>query len=93
MDKLVVIEQQSILDVAIQQYGSVAGIVTIINDNPELTFNSNIIPGMKLNITNDAIEKDIVDYFRRKQLKIATKGTQLAGDFDENDFDSDDFNT
>lgn len=93
MDKIVVIEQQSIIDIAIQQYGSVDGIVNIINDNPGLGFNSNLTPGLKLNVTEDAQDKDIVDYFRRKQLKIATRGTSVVGDFDDNDFDSNDFNT
>lgn len=95
MGKLVVIEQQSMLDVAIQQYGSVEGMVNLINDNTDLglTLNSNLTPGLKLNITNDAVDVDIVNYFKRKQLLIATKGTQVAGDFDANDFDENEFNT
>lgn len=93
MDSVVVIEQQSILDIAIQQYGSVEGVVNLITDNANLTFNSNITPGLKLVVSNEAIDTDIVNYFRRKQLKIATKGTKVGGDFDENDFDENDFNT
>jgi len=93
MGSVIVIEQQSIFDIAIQQYGSVEGVVHLMNDNPNLTFNSNIIPGQNLILNDEAIDADIVNYFRQKQLKIATKGTKVGGDFDENDFDENDFNT
>jgi len=92
MGSVIVIEQQSIFDIAIQQYGSVEGVVQLMDDNTNLTFNSNIIPGQNLIVSDEAIDVDIVNYFRKKQLKVATKGNKVGGDFDENDFDENDFN-
>ena len=67
MDRLIVIEQQSLLDIAIQQYGTPEGVEKLVADNAELNlgFNSNVVPGTKLNVENDAaIDEDIVNYFK-----------------------------
>ena len=68
MDKLVVIEQQSLIDIVYDGF-------------------------CELIVDDQLIDEDIANYFRKKQLFISTKGTDASGDFDGDDFDSNDFNT
>lgn len=50
MYKVPVIQGQSLLDIAIQEYGGVEHIFKIIEDNPTLTLNSNIGAGDSIEI-------------------------------------------
>jgi len=95
MDKVTTIAEQTIFDIAIQQYGGVEGAVNLVLDNFALglNFNSNIQPGDKLKLTDGLSHNEEVSrFYTKKQLLVATKsGGDVAineGDF-SNDFNCD----
>lgn len=92
MTSIIVVEQQSIFDLAIQQYGAIEGVNWIVEDNTTLNYNSNILPGMKLKIREAVISRENAIYFQSRGQLIATIGTDAITDFDANDFDANDFN-
>lgn len=63
---------QSIWDIAIQEYGDPCGVKQLIIDNSQLNFNDSISPGTKIRITAEPINKVIVDFLDKKGLKPST---------------------
>lgn len=92
-NKIIVIEGQGLIDLALQVYGNIEAVDWLIEDNTGLTFNSSLLPGMELKLRDIKKDKDIATYFKNKQLSISTQPVGSNGDFDDNDFDSNDFNT
>ena len=85
----IVIANQSILDIAIQEDGSVlAAFDWAIKNGISVT--DDIAPGLKLNAPNSTNRVDkIADYFLGKRQNIATKGNLIEEDnyeFPEGDF-------
>ena len=73
--RVTIITQQTLFDIAIQQYGGVDGILLLIEDNPQLAldFNSNIFAGMELKLRDSAaVNEDVSDYYLKKELMVAT---------------------
>lgn len=94
MKRIIIDNNQSIWDLAIQYYGSVDGIKQLILDNPtKLNLETNIIPGTEIIIREEmVINKAMVDYLNKKGITCAT-AVQVAsatgsGDF-SNDFNND----
>ncbi len=73
-------EGQSMLDVALEVYGGIEGVFSLIEDNPELSsLDDELYPGQQLLIdSNRAVDEDIARYYTEKAIRINTKG--LAGE-------------
>jgi hypothetical protein len=61
---------QSLMDMAIQHTGDMAGLFEIAKANG-ISITTEILPGARLNIP-PALNKDAVKYFAEKQITIAT---------------------
>lgn len=70
---------QSLADIAIQEYGDVSGLIYLVQDNPNLLgITDNVYPGDILIIRNKAINTQMVTYLR--PFEIATvKGSRGEG--------------
>lgn len=71
MNKVTTYKHQSPFDIAIQEYGSIEGVFDLLENNPGLEFDSAIAPGTSLAI-GEAVNPEVVDYYRRNNIKPAT---------------------
>lgn len=86
MYKIEVMEGQSIIDIALEQYGSVAGLVTLVRDN-NLSITQELDVDIPLLIDESkVINRDMVRYFRQENISINTGGS--LSEFN-NDFNKD----
>ena len=80
MIKVLVEAGQTIMDVAIQEYGSAAGFVTLCQDN-NLEFDDELDPGNAVLIRSDlpnTADVNIVDLYRLRGIQVNTGGDQPA---------------
>jgi hypothetical protein len=75
MATIIVQNNQTIWDIALQEYGSADAVKQLIIDNPAVCdFNNDLLPGTKLIITESAIiDNDTVTYLRKKGIKPSTQ--------------------
>lgn len=86
---------QSIWDIALQEYGSVEAVFTLISDNPDVLtdLDVDLMPGQKLLIKGEPVNRDVVNFYTAEGVKpsgASTQGVDLQGDF--NDDYNDDYN-
>lgn len=74
MQNINVRQGQNIFDVAIQEYGSAESVIKLLQDNTQLSLESELIAGQSLTIIQDPDRKEIVDYYR-KFNHIVTSGS------------------
>lgn len=73
MRKIIVGHNQSIWDIAVQEYGSYDAVKQLIIDNASvLNFTDSIEPGTQLMISAEPTNKQIVDFLSKKSIKPAT---------------------
>jgi hypothetical protein len=63
---------QCLIDVAIQEYGSIEALFDLAKDN-NLEVDDDLIPGQVLQIRDtlpDTADPDLVDYFARKSIRV-----------------------
>lgn len=72
MKKVTVWPLQGIYDLAIQVYGSVEGVTWLLEDNPDLSWDSTLSPGQKLRVRDDQVNKQVTLYYQSKELKPAS---------------------
>lgn len=72
MRKVVVKNRQRLIDIALQEYGSVEGLYFIIVDN-KLSYTSAINEGDVLLITKDPINKEVVDFYKQNNYNPLTE--------------------
>jgi hypothetical protein len=91
MTTTTVIDGQSLVDIAIQTYGSVAGLVDLALRNGKSV--TGLLKVGEVLQVGEVLNKDVVQYFKERNLKVAT-GAEMINviDFDEADFDYLDFN-
>jgi hypothetical protein len=72
--EIVVYEGQNLVDIAIQEYGSLEGVWQLLMDNPFMRSIDYILQaGDKLKIdTTKIIRKDITDYLAKRKININT---------------------
>lgn len=74
MKTIVVQNNQSIYDIAIQEYGTSEGLKQLIIDNPNVcNFSDDILPGTELFINAEPFNPQIVDYLKTKGITPATQ--------------------
>jgi hypothetical protein len=75
---LIVVENQNLIDLALQEYGSVEGLVQLLNDN-SIDINIGVNSGSEILIGNGKIvSKDLVALLKKQNIQIATDRTQGA---------------
>lgn len=96
MTNTTAIDEQSLVDIAIEKYGSVAGLVELALLNGK-SITSLLQVGEVLQV-GEAVNKDVVQYFKERNLKVATGQRVIilpaptSTDFNSTDFNSTDFN-
>lgn len=93
MSKKIYIENgQTTFDIAIQQFGGVEGIFSLIRDNDDLSsVNDNVFAGHQVNIADEVISASVRDYYPNNKV-VPSSGVfppteQYFCDFN-NDFDA-----
>ena len=76
--KYIVLEGQTQEDLAFQLYGRTEGVTLLRADNPGLTPDTDLPPGMELTITSDPIDLAVVDYYERIGQPVCTGGASLV---------------
>jgi len=73
MSKFITVDiNQSIWDIAIQEYGDASGVKQLMIDNPFLGFTQSLQPGTKLKITGSVINQNVVNYLLTSGNKPST---------------------
>lgn len=69
---------QSIWDIALQEYGDVTGVKQLMIDNPTVCdFEKSIPAGTTIYISGEPINKSWFDYFKSKKIQFATAVQEL----------------
>jgi len=69
MKQIIVQESQTIVDIALQELGSVEGLFALLDANPDLYLDSELDAGQKVLVNeSDIVNQDIVNYYRRKGI-------------------------
>lgn len=76
MNKQIYIQaNQTLFDISIQEFGSIEGVFYILDVNPGLTIESNLVNGETILIPNrESLNKKVVDYYDSLKIK-ATSGS------------------
>lgn len=90
MRTIIIENEQNTRDIALQEYGSIEGLFDLMKDNPEVikSLNTKLVPGTRLKISSAKKNKEIADYFAKKNYKVTTGNKHLRGDFNK-DFNND----
>lgn len=73
--KIIAENNQTWMDIALQEYGSIEGIKYLVDDNPHLVGSSVMLhlKGQELSIRTDmAINKKVVNHYSKNEIKPAT---------------------
>lgn len=63
-------KQQTLFDIALQMYGDIEGVIWILEDNPEVDFNT---IGSTILLRQELVKSDIVKYLKEKKISISTR--------------------
>ncbi len=85
MNNLTTYADQSVFDIALQAYGSVEGVFDILKANAGLQLDSHIAPGTILQLPGDVVKQEIVDYYKKNNIKPATGALPSLPEFINND--------
>jgi len=79
MKKVTVQKQQNIIDLAIQEYGSIEGLIQLAKDN-DLSLDEDMVAGAMLEVNESKINNQpLVDYFKQRDIIIATGVSDFIG--------------
>ncbi len=69
--RIIVQDRQSIWDVTLREYGSVEGVFQFLADNPNanLGFVSQPVPGTKVKVISEPVDKNVVDSFQHSGIR------------------------
>ena len=85
MNNLTTYNNQSVFDIALQAYGSIEGVFELLKANAGLELDSHIAPGTVLQVTGEPVNKDVVDYYKKNNIKPATGNLDGLPDYSEED--------
>lgn len=71
MSKVKVISNQNLLDIALQEYGSVEGVINLVVANNR-SITDDLFAGDELIIDADPVDQLMLDFYRKNQIKPAT---------------------
>ena len=84
-NKITVLDQQTIFDIAVQEYGNIEHSHIILEDNPHiLNFNNSLTPGEILRIRPDTTTfnnetRKNIKYYKENSIKVVTKDAGMEG--------------
>lgn len=64
---------QTVWDIALQEYGSIDGAWILLRENPSIDLDVDLIPGTLLLINSGPLNIDVVNYLKEKAVIPATK--------------------
>jgi len=71
MRQVIVQQGQTIVDIALQEYGSVEGLFAFLEANQTLDLDSELEPGQKVLVREeDVVNSDIVNYYQRNNISV-----------------------
>jgi len=78
MKSVQVKDQQTVFDIAVQEYGSIEGVFDLLDGNDNLELDSDIVSGTMLK-TGTVIDQSIVGYYTKNNIVPATQFEDIAG--------------
>jgi len=73
MRQVIVQQGQTIVDIALQEYGSVEGLFALLEANQTLDLDSQLEPGQKVLVREeDVVNSDIVNYYQRNNINVVS---------------------
>lgn len=77
MQKVKVIEGQTILDLAIEKYGHLGGVFIILEDNPQYSITSVPVPGVDMNFRTEIQDPNqdaeyVRKYYSNRNYKVSS---------------------
>ncbi len=95
LSRHIVLEGQTLEDIAVVKYGSIEGVSKILEDNPSLSWDSELVGGTEVLLDNNFYSsKDMAFYLNEAQASPASAFVEVEddnnnlGDFN-NDFNND----
>lgn len=79
MNKVTVKNDQTIYDIAVQEYGSIEGIFWLMEDNPELNLQDDLVVGGQLLIRDSVIDPELKSYLQENGVSPANGGGKDPG--------------
>ena len=80
-------DRQSVIDIAVQEYGSAEGCFALMRDNPSIvSITQQLSPGEKLRIISAPEDKAMLDLIRKKKIipvSLKVSDSLSTGDFNE----------
>ncbi|MDI9309229.1 MAG: hypothetical protein QM535_03345 [Limnohabitans sp.] len=70
------IQNQNIFDIALQEYGSIENTFDLLEDNDIYNLTDELSEYKDLQIGKEAFKKDIVEYFKSRNIKPATGSSE-----------------
>lgn len=71
MKKIIIIERQSLLDIAVQEYGQASAVFGLALHN-DMMITDSLQPGQVLELPKMQEDKDLVKYFSDRKIQVAT---------------------
>ena len=69
-------QNQNILDIALQEYGSIETVFDVMEDNNRFDLTDDLSVYEDLHVGREAFKKDIVAYYNANNIKPATSSTR-----------------
>jgi len=79
MAEIVVRENQTPYDLAIEAYGSVEGVFQLMDDNPWISLDAMPDVGRRVVVNGEALNAEVKDYLTRKKIEPANGGGNDPG--------------
>ncbi len=74
MSNIIVLNGQSLFDIALQEYGSIEAVFQLADDNGITNITDSLIPGTELIIDeNMIIDKNVVNYYKNNAIYPANE--------------------
>jgi len=76
MKRIIILDGQTLEDVALQAYGGVEGVAWLIEDNPGISWTSSLLAGEILLTREAAINRDLQAYYQSRGITPTTATTE-----------------
>lgn len=88
-----VMRGQTLLDMAIQEYGGIDGVFLLLGDNPQVSgLSAALAAGQQLKVVSAPVDRDVATYYQDNDLHPVSGPVIGASDGDWNEDWNDDFN-
>ncbi len=77
MNKVILLNNQNLLDIAIQEYGTVAAVFDLALSN-SLSITDATEVGKQISLINTTKDVEIFNFYKKNQIKPATDNSQIS---------------